>query len=290
MYCEKQTRQNRKDWAIRNYVLVEQPQEMRLADWQTVPSMVDVVWSSAGGKEKRTATAAKSQCIIIITSYCIPYYSIRSKSEWVAFGAKTTECSRTLIELIARWKSKYISRTLLHFIWRKGKGVKYAHNFPKRYNHVVTVRPSPRLLPPCSLVPRLHPLSTRVNLWDLYSVVRSHLSDLNEDDHLRAVYGALLGNTYFVQYVLRTNVRSTTVLIITMEYHCTEYILRTTFIFCSKLRECSLGLLLCTMYLYNDSIKSTFLPICTLLYKVRSMYSGVLPGSGILQRRQKHTT
>lgn len=81
MYCEKQTRQNRKDWAIRNYVLVEQPQEMRLADWQTVPSMVDVVWSSAGGKEKRTATAAKSQCIIIITSYCFPYYSVRSKSE-----------------------------------------------------------------------------------------------------------------------------------------------------------------------------------------------------------------
>lgn len=60
------------------------------------------------------------------------------------------------------------------------------------------------------------------------------------------------------------------------------------------------GMFLCllpvqsTLYLYNDSIKSTFLPICTLevlsLYSVLRMYSGVLPGSGILQRRQKHTT
>ena len=72
------------------------------------------------------------------------------------------------------------------------------------------------------------------------------------------------------------------------EYHCTKYYILSLFQ--------AEGMFLCllpvrsTLYLYNDSIKSTFLPICTL--EVLSLYSVCNPeysrGPGILQKRQKH--
>lgn len=39
---------------------------MRLADWQTVPSMVDVVRSSGGKERKATSAKSQQECIITV--------------------------------------------------------------------------------------------------------------------------------------------------------------------------------------------------------------------------------
>lgn len=68
MYCEKNkpAKIGRFKWQEWNYVLVEQPQGMRLADWQTVPSMVDVVRSSGGKERKATSAKSQQECIITV--------------------------------------------------------------------------------------------------------------------------------------------------------------------------------------------------------------------------------